>query len=81
MRKFAAPLAGALLLPLCAGAAPLKPEEWPAYGHDYGDSRFSPLAQVTPANVAGLKPAWRERNYLKPKFAIDCKNLKNAICR
>ena len=58
MRKVAALLAGALLLPLCAGAAPLKPEEWPAYGHDYGDSRFSPLAQVTPANVAGLKPAW-----------------------
>jgi quinoprotein glucose dehydrogenase len=33
-------------------------QEWPTYGHDYGDSRYSPLAQITPANVAGLKPAW-----------------------
>ncbi|HVW75474.1 MAG TPA: PQQ-binding-like beta-propeller repeat protein [Rhizomicrobium sp.] len=32
--------------------------EWPTYGHDYGDTRFSPLAQITPANVASLKPAW-----------------------
>jgi quinoprotein glucose dehydrogenase len=32
--------------------------EWPTYGHDYGDSRHSPLAQITPANVAKLKPAW-----------------------
>jgi quinoprotein glucose dehydrogenase len=33
-------------------------DEWPAYGHDYGDTRHSPLSQITPANVAGLKPAW-----------------------
>jgi quinoprotein glucose dehydrogenase len=32
--------------------------EWPAYGHDYGDTRHSPLAQITPANVGTLKPAW-----------------------
>jgi quinoprotein glucose dehydrogenase len=32
--------------------------EWPTYGHDYGDTRFSPLAQITPANVAGLRPVW-----------------------
>ncbi|HEY1878060.1 MAG TPA: PQQ-binding-like beta-propeller repeat protein, partial [Rhizomicrobium sp.] len=25
---------------------------------DYGDSRFSPLAQITPANVTSLKPVW-----------------------
>jgi len=33
-------------------------EEWPTYGHDYGDSRYSPLSQITPANVAQLKPVW-----------------------
>src|SRR5271154_1200598 len=38
-------------------AAPLS-EEWPTYGHDYGDTRHSPLAQITPANVGQLKPAW-----------------------
>lgn len=58
MKGFAALLAGALLLPLCTAAIALDPEEWPAYGHDYGESRFSPLAQITPANVASLKPVW-----------------------
>ena len=58
MRAFAALLASALLLPLCAAAVALDPEEWPAYGHDYGESRFSPLGQITPANVASLKPVW-----------------------
>ncbi len=33
-------------------------EEWRTYGHDYGDSRYSPLTQITPSNVAGLKPVW-----------------------
>src|SRR5258707_7894846 len=47
-------LAGVLALPTAGGAL----EEWPAYGHDYGDTRFSPLAQITAANVARLKPAW-----------------------
>jgi quinoprotein glucose dehydrogenase len=32
--------------------------EWPTYGHDAGGMRFSPLTQITPANVAQLQPAW-----------------------
>jgi quinoprotein glucose dehydrogenase len=32
--------------------------EWPTYGHDPGGMRFSPLTQITPANVATLQPAW-----------------------
>jgi len=44
----------ALALP----ASALALEEWPTYGHDYGDSRYSPLAQITQANVAKLKPVW-----------------------
>ena len=32
--------------------------EWPTYGHDAGGMRFSPLAQVTPANVTKLQKAW-----------------------
>ena len=59
MRRFAALLASALVLPLCADAAELlSSEEWPAYGHDYGESRYSPLSQITPANVSQLKPVW-----------------------
>ena len=32
--------------------------EWPTYGHDQGGMRFSPLKQITTANVANLKQAW-----------------------
>ena len=51
----------ALALPAMLPAAVLAvpaPQEWRTYGHDYGDSRYSPLADITPANVAGLKPVW-----------------------
>lgn len=48
--------AGAAALVLAAGAA--RADEWGAYGRDLGGTRFSPLTQVTPANVANLKPAW-----------------------
>ena len=33
-------------------------KEWPTYGHDPGGMRFSPLTEITPANVARLKVAW-----------------------
>ncbi len=39
-----------------AAAAPAT--EWPTYGHDQGGARFSPLAQITPANVSRLQIAW-----------------------
>jgi quinoprotein glucose dehydrogenase len=32
--------------------------EWISYGNDRGGSRWSPLAQITPANVGGLEPVW-----------------------
>ena len=40
-----------------AGAA----GEWPTWGRTAGGDRFSPLSQITPANVADLKPAWTYR--------------------
>jgi len=48
----------ALLLTLVTVQAPQTPGDWPAYGHDLGGSRYSPLAQITPANVRGLRLAW-----------------------
>jgi quinoprotein glucose dehydrogenase len=33
-------------------------KEWPTFGHDSGGMRFSPLTQITPANVGGLSVAW-----------------------
>lgn len=32
--------------------------DWPAYGGTYSARRYSPLAQITPANVGELKRAW-----------------------
>ena len=32
--------------------------EWPTYGHDSGGQRYSPVAEITPANVAQLQVAW-----------------------
>jgi quinoprotein glucose dehydrogenase len=45
-------------LPLCAAAAPAVKGDWPAYGHDSGGGRFSPLGQITPDNVSKLSVAW-----------------------
>ena len=32
--------------------------EWPTYGHDAGGMRYSPVTQITPANVSQLQPVW-----------------------
>lgn len=34
------------------------PGEWPVWGRDKAGTRFSPLDQITPANVGNLKLAW-----------------------
>ena len=36
-------------------------EEWPTYGNDPGSSRYSPLSEITKANVRSLKVAWMYR--------------------
>jgi quinoprotein glucose dehydrogenase len=43
------------------------PVEWPTYGHDPGGTRFSPLTQITPANVGKLQVAWRY--HMRPRKA------------
>jgi quinoprotein glucose dehydrogenase len=46
----------------CGAPAPLDlsgpTADWPAYGGDAGGLRYSPLTQITPANVADLEVAW-----------------------
>jgi len=32
--------------------------DWPSYGHDPGGAKYSPLRQITPANVANLHRSW-----------------------
>ena len=35
---------------------------WPEYGNDKGGMRYSPLSQITPANVGALKVVWTYRH-------------------
>lgn len=37
------------------------PGEWAEWGRSLAGDRFSPLSQITPANVAQLEPAWTYR--------------------
>ena len=41
-----------------ASAAVLSAQDWAYRGGDPGEQRFSPLKQITPANVATLRTAW-----------------------
>src|SRR5262245_14735771 len=43
---------------LAASAGMLSAQDWPHRGGDPGEQRFSPLKQITPANVANLRQAW-----------------------
>lgn len=51
-----------LALALLAGspvlAQTLPADQWPSYGQNSGSTNFSPLDQITPANVATLQRAW-----------------------
>ncbi len=51
------------------GATPVTGGDWPTYGHDPGGMRFSPLDQITPANVSRLQPAWVY--HMKPAAGSD----------
>jgi quinoprotein glucose dehydrogenase len=62
IQRLAAFALSVLALSACAPAAappaPAPDADWPYYGGDAGGQRFSPAAQITPANVKGLKVAW-----------------------
>ena len=62
----------ALLAPttvLAQTKAPDLSKEWPTYGHDSGGMRFSPLTEITTANVAKLKVAWTY--HMKPEGYVS----------
>ena len=44
---------------------------WPAYGRDSGGTRYSPLAQITRANVTQLKVAWTYRTGEADRKAVS----------
>ncbi|MDX2144553.1 MAG: pyrroloquinoline quinone-dependent dehydrogenase, partial [Rhodospirillaceae bacterium] len=57
---------GALLAAIAISTTAVAQEQsvgdWPAFGNDPGGSQSSPLAQITPENVKGLKLAWTHRS-------------------
>ncbi len=57
-RAFALMISFALIRSVAAAA----PDSgWPAYGGDEGGTRYSPLTEITPANVGELRVAWTFR--------------------
>ena len=42
--------------------------DWPSYGRDYSNRRFSPLAQISAANVGQLRLAWRYKTGIPHSF-------------
>ena len=45
--------------PRPAAAQPAADTEWRHFGHDAANTKYSPLAQITPENFADLEIAWR----------------------
>ena len=43
-------------------------QEWPSYGRDYSNQRYSPLAQINRDNVAQLTSAWTYHSGVKATF-------------
>ena len=78
-RFFSAVISATMLLAGCAStpsatdlitALVVNPEagQWPSYGHDYSNQRFSPLKQINRGNVARLAPRWNFRSGINATF-------------
>ena len=57
MNRFLVPCLTVLIATAASAASP-SDAGWPAYGGDAGGTRYSPLTQITPANVGELRVAW-----------------------
>jgi quinoprotein glucose dehydrogenase len=60
LQKMLVLILASIAMPI-AMAAPVPDSGWSAYGGDAGGTRYSPLTQITPANVSRLKVAWTFR--------------------
>jgi quinoprotein glucose dehydrogenase len=61
MRTLLLVVAGALAVAQPPSAS-TQAGEWPTYGGDLANSKYSPLDQITAANFAALRPAWRAKS-------------------
>jgi quinoprotein glucose dehydrogenase len=66
------------LLLVALGQAPNQPStkkgEWPSYGGDLGNTRYSPLDQINAGNFSKLQPAWSFRTDHfgpRPEFKLE----------
>jgi len=59
-RVLAATVIGSVAL-VAQSRAPEVSGDWPMYSHSLSGQRYSPLTEITPANVARLAPAWSLR--------------------
>jgi PQQ-dependent dehydrogenase (methanol/ethanol family) len=41
---------------------------WPSYGRDYTNQRYSPLSQINPATIGGLRLAWHYATGIRQAF-------------
>lgn len=66
-----------MLVPMIAALALLQGQtpggDWPAYGHDLHGTRYSPLTEINPQNVSGLRLAWiyRTGDYLSDRSRFE----------
>ncbi len=42
--------------------------DWPSYGRDLSNQRYSPIKQINKSNVADLAPAWTYNSGVKATF-------------
>jgi len=58
MRVLRLSLFSALILSSLAALHGNGPNDWPGFGNDPGGTKYSPLTQITPANVTKLAIVW-----------------------
>src|SRR5579862_5389014 len=57
-RRFLGTAAAATMMPMKGRGAPAPSVGWSVYGGNQEATHYSPLTQITSANVANLRPAW-----------------------
>jgi quinoprotein glucose dehydrogenase len=79
-RRALAALALSLLAAIANAQSPSPAQSWPVYAADNAASHYSPLTDITPANVADLAVAWEwsPAEQAKPEFGAQPGNFQNT---
>jgi len=56
------------LLTLASSSVFAQTTDWPSYGRDLTNQRYSPIKQINKSNVAKLAPAWTYKSGVKGTF-------------